>query len=357
MTTITGLLDDHRIIVCTGTGGVGKTTTAAAVALEGAERGLRAVVITIDPAKRLADALGLDGLTNQPSRVSFDAPGELWALMLDTKTTFDELVVEYAGDDDQAQRILQNRFYQNISAALSGTQEYMAMEKLYELAGDDRFDLLVVDTPPTRNALDFIDAPNVITRMFDNWLYKAVMAPSRGALRAVNKAAQTLMRQLSRIVGAEVVDDAIAFFQAFEGMEDGFKSRANSVLALLASEESAFVLVASPRHDTIDEARYFADQLSEANIAVRGIVINRMHPYADSIDAAEAKTRAMKASGRAASWWKALADFQATAEREREHIDTLLEAMPANVATARVPMLASDVHDIGGLHEIRSLLG
>ena len=167
--------------------------------------------------------------------------------MLDTKSTFDDLVTTYAADEEQAERILANRFYRNISGALSGTQEYMAMEKLYELHADSDFDLVVVDTPPTRHALDFIDAPRRLTRFLDHRLYRVLTAPTRGVMRAVNAAAQTFMRSVSKVVGADVFDDAIAFFQAFEGMEAGFKERADKVLQLLSDPSTAFVLVASPR--------------------------------------------------------------------------------------------------------------
>ena len=174
MATLRELVEQRRILVCCGSGGVGKTTTAAVLALEAARAGRRAVVVTIDPAKRLADALGLEGLTGTPSRIEGDWPGELWALMLDTKSTFDDLVVENASSPEQGERILTNRFYRNISGALSGTQEYMAMEKLYELNQRTEFDLVVVDTPPTRNALDFIDAPRRLTRFLDHRLFRMI---------------------------------------------------------------------------------------------------------------------------------------------------------------------------------------
>ena len=200
--TLRELVDQRRILVCCGSGGVGKTTTAAALALEAAKAGRRAVVVTIDPAKRLADALGLAGLTGTPSQIDGDWPGELWALMLDTKSTFDDLVTRNAGDPQQAERILQNRFYRNISGALSGTQEYMAMEKLYELHQETDFDLVVVDTPPTRNALDFIDAPRRLSRFLDHRLFRMVMSPGRGIVKAVNVAAQTFLRTVAKVVGA-----------------------------------------------------------------------------------------------------------------------------------------------------------
>ena len=202
MTGLAQLVGERSIIICWGSGGVGKTTTAAAIAVEGARQGRRACVVTIDPAKRLADALGLaGGLTNEPRRIAGPWPGELWAVMLDTKTTFDNLVVTYAADAEQAERILANRFYRNISGALSGTQEYMAAEKLYELHEEADFDLVVVDTPPTRNALDFLDAPERLNRFLDHRLYRILMTPTRAYLKAVNVAAQAFLRTLSKVVG------------------------------------------------------------------------------------------------------------------------------------------------------------
>src|ERR1700730_778468 len=196
------LIAERSILVACGTGGVGKTTMAAALALEGARLGRRACVVTIDPAKRLADALGIESLTNTPNRIDGPWPGELWALMLDTKGTFDDLVHRSAAHSDQAQAILGNRLYRNISGALSGTQEYMAMEKLYELHHNDRFDLVVVDTPPTRNALDFLDAPNRLTSFLDTRISRLVVMPPRAYLRAVSAATQTFLRTISRVVGA-----------------------------------------------------------------------------------------------------------------------------------------------------------
>src|SRR3954451_17712814 len=206
--TLGPLTRTRRVIVCCGSGGVGKTTTAAVLALEGARQGRRAVVVTIDPAKRLADALGLESLADTPTRIEGDWPGELWALMLDTKSTFDSLVFKYAPSKSQAEAILRNRFYRNISTALSGTQEYMAMEKLYELHEEGGFELVVVDTPPTRNALDFIDAPRRLTRFLDNRLFRLLMMPTRAYLRAVSVATQAFLRTISKVVGTDVVKDA-----------------------------------------------------------------------------------------------------------------------------------------------------
>jgi anion-transporting ArsA/GET3 family ATPase len=334
-------LPDRGIVVCCGSGGVGKTTTAAAIALEGARRGRRACVVTIDPAKRLADALGLEALTNSPGKIEGDWPGELWALMLDTKSTFDNLVTRYAASPEQAEGILRNGLYRNISGALSGTQEYMAMEKLYELQEEARFDLIVVDTPPTRNALDFIDAPRRLTRLLDNRIFRLLIMPTRAYVKAVSFATQAFLRTVSKVIGGQVVSDAVAFFQAFEGMEQGFRDRAQHVMALLSHPGTAFVLVASPRRDAVDEALFFAEKLLESDIGVDALVVNRLHPrFGDGpVD--------RDASGLHAN----LADFREIAAREEHHFAALAEKV-APAPVARVPFLADDVHDLDGLRTI-----
>ena len=341
-----------RIVICCGSGGVGKTSVAAAIALEAASGGRRAVVVTIDPARRLADTLGLAGLSNTPRRLRGRWDGELWAMMLDTKRTFDALVTARAADAEQADQILENRFYRNISSALSGTQEYMAMEKLYELHDEADFDLVVVDTPPTRNALDFLDAPNRITRFLDHRLYRVVTAPTRGVVRAFGLAAQTFLRSVGRVVGSEVIDEAIAFFQAFGGMEEGFKQRARRVMDLLADDATSFVLVASPRRDTVEEATYFADKLRESDLAVGALVVNRLHPGFGGGLAEAASARAATLDGtELGSLYRALADFQIAAAREERHFADLARRVdPAPVV--RVPFLECDVSDLDSLGQL-----
>ena len=285
--TVSGLIDlvqQRSIIVCCGSGGVGKTTVSASFALEGARRGRRTCVVTIDPAKRLANALGVGVLTNVPSQIEGPWEGELWALMLDPKTTFDDLVRRYAPSPQQAEVILANGIYRNLTGALSGTQEYMAMEKLYELAEGGQFDLIVVDTPPTRNALDFLDAPRRLTRFLGHRLFQLLLLPTRAYLRAVSVATQALLRTISKVAGTEIVQDAVAFFQAFEGMEEGFRLRADHMRRLLAQPTTAFVLVTSPRPDTVEEAGWFADKLNESDLAVEGLVVNRVHPSFPTVD-------------------------------------------------------------------------
>ena len=351
------LVSDRSVVVCCGPGGVGKTTTAAVVALEGAMRGRRSVVVTIDPARRLADALGLGSLSDEPRLIDSKGRwgGELWALMLDTKSTFDTLVTKYAARPEQAESILSNRFYRNISSALSGTQEYMAMEKLFELHDQNRFDLIVVDTPPTRNALDFIDAPRRLTRFLDNRVFRLLMLPARASLKIVNAAAQPLLRTVSRVVGFQVVQDAVAFFQAFEGMEDGFRDRAQRVLELLSESGTAFVLVSSPRRDAVREADFFARKLLEADIAVQALVVNRMHPRFGAKTATWARDRAAAAGAPLRALYENLADLYEVSDGEEAHLRTLVDRV-APAPAVRVPLLVGDVHDLDGLAEVRSYM-
>ena len=370
------LVGTRHIVVCCGSGGVGKTTTAATMAVEGARRGRDAVVVTIDPAKRLANALGLDALSDtahEIDRALWDPDGEapeggrLSALMLDTKSTFDKLVAKYAGGAEQAAGILENRFYRNISSALSGTQEYMAMEKLHELHDEGGYDLIVVDTPPTRNALDFLEASDRLTRFLDHRLVRILLFPTRATLRAASVAAQAFLRTMSRVVGTEVVQDAITFFQAFEGMEQGFRERAQKVEELLSDPRSAFVLVTSPRRDAVDEAFWFARRLGENDIPVQGIVVNRIHPRFGDEDAGGLYARADTLEGAGdepsrflAGLYRNLADFQQVADLERDYIARLAETVAAEegapIPVGYVPFLPDDVHDFDGLTAIASHL-
>jgi anion-transporting ArsA/GET3 family ATPase len=346
-TRLNQLLGDHSVLICCGSGGVGKTTVAAAMALEAARQGRRACVVTIDPAKRLADALGLAELSNQASRVPGAEPGELWALMLDTKSTFDELITNYASSPQQARSILDNRLYKNLSQALSGTQEYMAMEKLYELHSDPRFDLVVVDTPPSRNALDFLDAPRRLTRFLDNRIFRLLVMPTRAYLKAVSVATQAFLRTVSKVVGTEVVDDAVSFFQAFEGMEAGFRERAGRVQELLGAPQTAFLVVASPRQDTVSEAAFFVSRLAQSGYETAALVVNRLHPRFAPAGTAERLRR----SGISGPLLENLAELEAVAEREESHFaDLARQVAPAPVV--RVPFLARDVHDIDSLTEV-----
>jgi len=375
--TLSDVVDHGRIAVCCGSGGVGKTTTAAIIAIEGARRGRRAVVVTIDPAKRLANALGLDGLTNEPRVIDPERwdpdndrvqAGELSAMMLDTKSTFDGLVTRYAESEEQAQRILANNFYRNISGALSGTQEYMAMEKLHELYEDGGFDLIVVDTPPSRHALDFLDAPERLLRLLNNPIFRVLMVPARTGLRIAGAAVQAFIRTVSRVVGAAVVDDIVAFFRSFEGMEEGFRTRAARVVEILKQPETRFVLVTSPRRDAIEEARFFAERIGDHDLSVDALIVNRVHPRfgeeiavglrarADTLRELSAPTRTEReARDRLAARYRNLAEFNDIAERERANIETV-RVRTRSAAVAYVPYLAHDVHDFHALAEVGEIL-
>jgi anion-transporting ArsA/GET3 family ATPase len=297
MNPVVKILDRKEVVVCAGSGGVGKTTVAAAIALKAALDGKKVVVLTIDPARRLASALGLKELSNDPKRVDtrkfasakLKPKGELHAMMLDTRTTFDSVVTQYAPSPAQAERILANRFYRNISSTLSGTQEYMAMEKLYELYADGGYDLIVIDTPPTRNALDFLDAPKRLTEFLDSrvlrWFLLPYMKAGGGIMRFANVAGTTFLKLVQRIVGSDVLEDTAEFFKNLEGMYEGFKERAREVAKLLRSDATSFVVVTSPAEESVAEATFFASRLNEAELPFGALVVNRVHPrYGDGIE-------------------------------------------------------------------------
>ncbi len=344
--TLPELVTERSVVVCCGSGGVGKTTVAATFALAAARAGRRSCVVTVDPARRLADALGVESLPNTPSEVQGDWPGHLHALMLDSKGTFDDLVQRYARTPEQAESILANRLYQNLAGALSGTQEYMAMEKLYELVHSEEFDIVVVDTPPTRNALDLLDAPRRLTRFLENRLFRALLVPTRMSLKAVGVATQALLRTISKVAGAEIVQDAVGFFQAFEGMEDGFRTRASAVHELLADPATAYVLVTSARPDAVTEAGFFAEKLAERDVTVAALVVNRIAP---SFGAGGGRAAAPGASDSALASLEAnLAALNALADREERSFSGLAEQV-APAPVGRIPLFGQDVHELVGL--------
>ncbi|MCU1459413.1 MAG: oxyanion-translocating ATPase [Actinomycetia bacterium] len=363
------VIERAHIVICCGTGGVGKTTTAAVLAIEGARRGRNAVVVTIDPAKRLAQTLGLEALSDTAHEIDRDrwdpendaAPdGRLSALMLDSKTTFDALVTRYAATPDQGERILENRFYRNVSGALGGTQEYMAMEKLHELHEDGDYDLIVVDTPPTRHALDFLDAPARLLRLLDNRIFRLLMMPTRSIVRVAGVAVQAFLRTISRVVGTEVIDDVVSFFRAFEGMEAGFRDRAAAVQRLIAGPTTAFVLVTSARREAVEEAAFFADRLQESGLSVAALAVNRVHPSFGTASPEGLRERVKTlddapgdaaARARLAQTYANLADFRTVAIHERHEIDQVRNRI-GTAATAFVPYLARDVHDFGALRQV-----
>ncbi|KUN79242.1 ArsA family ATPase [Streptomyces griseoruber] len=277
------LLDDPatRIVVCCGSGGVGKTTTAAALGLRAAERGRKVVVLTIDPARRLAQSMGIDSLDNTPRRVKgVEGDGELHAMMLDMKRTFDEIVEAHA-DPERASAILSNPFYQSLSAGFAGTQEYMAMEKLGQLRARDAWDLIVVDTPPSRSALDFLDAPKRLGSFLDGKLIRVLLAPAkvggRAGMKFLNVGMSMMTGALGKLLGGQLLKDVQTFVAAMDSMFGGFRTRADATYKLLQAPGTAFLVVAAPERDALREAAYFVERLAAESMPLAGLVLNRVH--------------------------------------------------------------------------------
>jgi anion-transporting ArsA/GET3 family ATPase len=363
------IVRDAAIVVCCGSGGVGKTSTAAALALRGAELGRRTCVLTIDPARRLAQALGLDLLSNEPRPVTgkglpAKGPGGLDAMMLDMRRTFDELIERYARDEEQAERILGNRFYQRLSSTLAGTHEYMAMEKLYELHSSGRYQLLVVDTPPTRSALDFLDAPAHLNELLDARVLRLLIGPAqragRGYLAGLNFATNAMARMVRRLTGSDLLAEVGEFFAAFEGMYDGFKQRARRVYELLEDPGTAFVVVATPDQSALREAAYFAGRLASDDMPLGALVVNRVHQAAPVPAAPPAALGRLESDDDADSrLLAALLEqhhaLEALAASERQRIAGLAETVP-DIAMVQVPLLADDVHNVPGLRRLGGYL-
>ena len=374
------LIDDPStaIVVCCGSGGVGKTTTAAALGLRAAERGRKVVVLTIDPARRLAQSMGLTELDNTPRVVKGVAgPGELQAMMLDMKRTFDEVVLAHA-DPERARQIMENPFYQSLSSGFAGTQEYMAMEKLGQLQAAGSWDLIVVDTPPSRSALDFLDAPNRLGSFLDGKLIRVLMAPAkvggRSAMKFLNVGMNMFTGVLGKILGANVLQDVSTFVAAMDSMFGGFRERADRTYQLLQAPGTAFLVVAAPERDALREAAYFVDRLETDRMPLAGLVLNRVHrtgapqltaeralAAAETLegDAAEGETdgeaggsaSAQESEVLAAGLLRLHADRVRTITHERRMRDRFVSIYP-DVPLVEVPALAGDVHDLEGLREI-----
>jgi len=370
------LLEDKQICICAGSGGVGKTTTSAAIAMGMAARGLKVAVLTIDPAKRLANSLGLPELGNEermiePERFAahgIEMKGELWAMMLDAKRTFDDLVERHAPDEEARDRILQNRIYKEISNAMAGSQEYMAMEKLYELHQEARYDLLVLDTPPTRHALDFIDAPERMSRFIEGRSLQFFLKPGRLGMRVVGRSGGVLFSALKRITGIDLLQDLSEFFQSFGDMAQGFSERAQRVKELLGQRGTTFLLVTAPQREAIDEGVFFWRRLKEARLPFGGVVVNKVHRDFVAMNGAVAGTdspeddliaeleRFLDGDGDlAATVYENFERYQALAARDRENLARLTERLDDDCIVC-VPYLDEDVHDIEGLAQVNAYL-
>lgn len=353
-----------RVVVCCGAGGVGKTTTAAAMALRAAEYGRTVVVLTIDPAKRLAQALGIKELGNTPQRVPLgtESTGELHAMMLDMRRTFDEMIIGYS-DPERAQEILSNQVYQTLATSLAGTQEYMAMEKLGQLLAEDRWDLVVVDTPPSRNALDFLDAPKRLGGFMDGRMWRLLLNPGRGIGRLVTGVMGLAMKAMSTILGSQLLSDASAFIQSLDNTLGGFRERADRTYELLKRRGTQFVVVSAAEPDALREATFFVDRLSEEGMPLAGLILNRTHPMLCGLTVERAIDGAVEleagAEGATEPGGDALtagvlrihADRGQTAKREIRLLSRFTGANP-HVHVVGVPSLPFDVADLDALQAI-----
>jgi anion-transporting ArsA/GET3 family ATPase len=363
--TLEKALAERRILVACGSGGVGKTTTAAALAVRAARAGRRVLVCTIDPSRRLATSLGLNQLSGRPRPIDFarfSPPpargGALWAMVLDVKSTFDALVARYTPDAAARQRILGNRFYRHISAALAGSHEYMAMEKVLDLRADDRWDLVVLDTPPTRHALDFLEAPDRLLDFLDTsilrWFLRPYFVAGRLTLKVATRTGAVAFRLADRFLGLQFLQDLSEFFLAFESMYDGFKERAAKVHALLRDPSSGFVMVAGPSALALEEALYFHRRLSEKRMPFVAFVVNRVHTDPAREVGTGRGGRAEVAPALAARLAETLREQQVLARVERRAVARL--EVDTRERPILVPELEQDVHDLRGLAEFGELV-
>lgn len=361
-------LQDVGVVVCAGPGGVGKTTTAAALALGLAGSGRRVAVVTIDPARRLASALGMSELENEPCRVPDEllaehgielaARGELWAMMLDAKRTFDALIARLAPDAAARDRVLANRIYQEVSSVVAGTQEFTAVAKLYELHREGRFDTIVLDTPPSRNALDFLDAPSRMTGFLEGRALRMFLVPGGLAARLLGRGTGLVLSMFSRFTGVDLLADLSEFFGALAGMVDGFRERAHGVEQLLRDAETAFLLVTSPEPEPVRETLYFAEQLAAAELRRAATIVNRVHEDGlqghteREVEALLAEELGEQLAGRVAA---NLADFDVLARRDALSVKHLCETLQERDPIL-IPQLDREVCDLGGLQRVAQLL-
>jgi len=340
-----------RVVICCGSGGVGKTTTAAAMALHAAEAGRTVAVLTIDPARRLAQSLGVDALTNEPQPVPIEGSGTLDAMMLDMRRTFDDMVVEHS-TPERAEAILNNSFYQTVASSFSGTQEYMAMEKLGRLLEENRWDLIVVDTPPSRNALDFLDAPRRLGSFLSGRLMRMLVGGGRGVGRVVTGAMSLAMRGISTIIGGEILRDVATFVQSLDSMFGGFQERANRTYELLQRPGTRFVVVAAPEADALREAGFFVSRLSQDSMPLTGLIVNRTHPNLTGVSTPAAYAALERTDDPVAHGvLRVHVDRADTAQREQHLLGRFTSSHPS-VPVVGVPALPFEVADAQALRAV-----
>ena len=359
---IAEVIADKRIVICGGSGGVGKTTASAAIAMGAAARGRKVAVVTIDPARRLANSLGLEELGNEPALVDpqlfpaagIEMEGELWAMMLDPKRTFDDLIDRLAPNEKSRDEVLANRIYQELSNAVAGSQEFTAMAKLYELDRNHDFDLIVLDTPPSRNALDFLDAPDRLTQFFEGRALQVFLRPTGLAARVMGRGTGMVFGVLKRVTGIDLLQDLAVFFRSLSGMIDGFKERAQAVNKLLADPGTVFLLVTSPEREPIDEAIFFWRKLKAARMPFGGVVVNRVHhdllgdAEVEDVSAELAADLGDKLAARVADNFR---DYHVLARRDAQNIERLGKQLRDD-RLLLIPYLDEDVHDVEGLSRL-----
>jgi anion-transporting ArsA/GET3 family ATPase len=351
------LLDRRRICICVGAGGVGKTTTSAALAVGMAARGLKVAVVTIDPARRLANALGLEELGNEPRLVAADRlpgveiRGELWAMMLDPKRTFDDLIDRVAPSPERAEEIKQNGVYRQLSSAVSGSQEFTAIEKLYELAAAD-YDLLVLDTPPAHNAAEFLSAPGRLTAFLGGGALQALLRPSGLGMRLIGLGAAPVLAALKLVTGVDLISDLTAFFTLLGGMTEEFNARAARVEQLLSAPDTAFVLVSSAQDRPIDEAIRFRETLHRDQLPFVGAILNRVN---QPVSGAVGDFEQLLPPDLATRVGACVADHSVLAQRDAANIERLRAAFSGE-PILQIPDFTEDVHDVEGLLAIHRVL-
>ena len=364
--SIARLLEGKRICVCAGSGGVGKTTTSAAIALGMAAEGAKVAVVTIDPAKRLANALGVEQLPNQPHRVEpeqlaldgLEIKGELWAMMLDPKRTFDELIERVAPNPERAEEIKANRVYAELSTAVSGSQEFTAIAKLYDLDQEHKFDLLVLDTPPSRNALDFLEAPQRLNSFLEGGTLKALARPTGIGMRVLGRGATPLLAGLRRVTGIDLLADLGTFFQLLGDMTADFSHRAEQVERLLRAPTTAFLLVTSAEREPIEEAIWFHRTLERGGLPFAGVVVNRVHHdllagnEPNDVRPALRRTIGAELADKVADNFR---DYHVLAARDDRNLERLASAL-GDEPVLLVPQLDDDVHDLEGLLQMHRYL-
>lgn len=388
--TFSQLIAERELIVCAGSGGVGKTTTSAVIGLQAALEGRKVLVLTIDPAKRLANSLGVSELDNTPKRIPLEefqavglkARGELWAMMLDMKQSFDHLVHRYAGSEKNKREILDNKIYQYFSTSLAGTQEYAAAERLLELHTEGDWDLIVLDTPPTTHALDFLEAPTRLAEAVENkaiqWVYKPNLLTGRRGLGLFSAGTSYVIKALSKFTGAAFLEELAVFLRNFSSMFEGFSERGYKAHELLTSNKATFIIVTAADPLQLDEALYFYEQLNgKQRVAVGGFIVNRVHPewvapdqlnapatdLADTLNALQS-THLAPADHLTPSALEHLAealqhnarDFSRLAAKDAGSMERLRDTIGRNLPTARVPYFSQDIHSLAGLNRVREAI-